>query len=158
MQYATTDVLSSSSLWLKHQDLSFSSAIEVGSRSVDVIEASKSVVLWDWVPMLVTTFTDIEALLSLQAWTCMLLSILSYWRCGQVVYIIMIVASSYSRSWVLPWLCFVYSCSLERVQKDIGCHWVLNSVILVHAMAQKLSAWYCLLVLTTCSLLILKYS
>ena len=34
--------------------------------------------------MIVTTFTDAEAL-SLQAWTWMPLSILSYWGCGQVV-------------------------------------------------------------------------
>ena len=48
---ATTDLYCAVklSLWLKHRDLSFSSTIEVGSRSIDfisVIEASKSVLFF----------------------------------------------------------------------------------------------------------------
>ena len=42
-------------------------------------------VMFFWVIVSVTTFINIETW-SLQAWTWMLISVLSYWGCGQVVH------------------------------------------------------------------------
>ena len=125
MHYTTTDMLTSSSLWLKHHQ-SISSAIEVGSRSIDVIEASKSVVLCDWVPMIVTTFTDVEAL-SLQAWTSMLLSILSYWGCGQVVHNI-IYLCQLSHSKTLLSLLGIFRTINCFIDVNMHMHIILNAV------------------------------
>ena len=60
---------------------------------ISVIEASKSIVLWDWVLMIVTTFTDVEAL-----YPCKLGPACSYqyWATGDVVKLFIIM------NWSMP--------------------------------------------------------
>ena len=56
-----------------------------GRGFISVIETLKSAVFfWVMVTVSMTTFTNVRAL-TLQAWICMLISVLNYWECGQVV-------------------------------------------------------------------------